>query len=133
MVIELSGVQFGLKSYAWFHPFWNRPSTGLGQFNAVLSWFEIKFIHFWGEKIRVLDTKVAKFASWYSLSLIFLQFDWLFSVDLEIWLVVLFLVKPPHWLGKRCDLKQKMVWFKNKSHQLEPIRLQGLTVISKWV
>ena len=74
MVIELSGVQFGLKSYAWFeitsmisgqncttqgsittllHPFWNCPNTGLGQFkyfiNVVLSRFEIKFIFFfWG-------------------------------------------------------------------------------------
>ena len=73
MVIELSGVQFGLKSYAWFeitsmildkncttrgstllHLFWNRQNTGLGQFlyfiYAVLSPFEIKFIHFWGGK-----------------------------------------------------------------------------------
>ena len=32
---------------------------------------------FWGEKVRVLETKVAKFAKWYSLSFIFLQFDWL--------------------------------------------------------
>ena len=35
------------------HPFWNRPNTGFGQFkyfiDVVLSWFEIKFIHFWGE------------------------------------------------------------------------------------
>ena len=32
------------------HPFWNRSNTGLGQFkyfiDAVLSWFEIKFIYF---------------------------------------------------------------------------------------
>ena len=63
------------------HPFWNRPNTGFGQFkyfiDVVLSWFEIKFIHFLGQKIRVLKTKVAKFATWYSLSFIFLQFDWL--------------------------------------------------------
>ena len=63
------------------HPFWNRPNTRLGQFkyfiDVVLSWFEIKFIHFLGRKIRVLETKVAKFATWYSLSFIFLQFDWL--------------------------------------------------------
>ena len=36
------------------HPFWNRSNTGLGQFkyfiDAVLSWFEIKFIYFfWGK------------------------------------------------------------------------------------
>ena len=63
------------------HPFWNRPNTGFGQFkyfiDVVLSWFEINFIHFLGRKIRVLKTKVAKFATWYSLSFIFLQFDWL--------------------------------------------------------
>ena len=63
------------------HPFWNRPNTGLGQFkyfiDAILSWFEIKFIHFLRGKVRVLETKVAKFAIRYSLSIIFLQFDWL--------------------------------------------------------
>ena len=36
------------------HPFWNRLNTGLGQIkyfvDAVLSWFEIKFIHFFGGK-----------------------------------------------------------------------------------
>ena len=31
----------------------------------------------------------------------------------------MFLVWPAHWLGKRCDLKQKMVRFMKKSHQLE--------------
>ena len=63
------------------HPFWNRPNTGFGQFkyfiDAVLSWFEIKFIHFWGGGNMSLEIKVAKFATWYSLSFIFLQFDWL--------------------------------------------------------
>ena len=61
------------------HPFWNHPNTGLGQFkyfiDAVLSRSEIKFIHFWGGKSKSLETKVAKFATWYSLSFIFLQFD----------------------------------------------------------
>ena len=66
------------------HPFWNRPNTGLSQFkyfiDAALSQFKIKFIRhqfFLGGGIRVLETKVAKFAAWYSLSFIFLQFDWL--------------------------------------------------------
>ena len=57
MVIELSEVQFGQKSYAWFeiismisdqncstrgsittllHPFWNRSNTGIGQFKFFL-------------------------------------------------------------------------------------------------
>ena len=102
MVIELSRVQFGLKSYTWFQNrmsvqrkfdlkslvwfqtkiarhevqsplycihFWNRPNTGLGQFkhfiDAVLSRSENSSIS-WGEKVRVLETKVAKFATWYS-------------------------------------------------------------------
>ena len=82
---------------------------------------------FGGEKTRVLETKVAEFATWYSLSFIFLQLDWLLFTSLEIWLVVLFSVWPPHWLGKWCDL------FVNKSLQLEPIRLQGPPAISKRV
>ena len=103
MVIELSRVQFGLKSYAWFQ---NRMSAQR-KFNLKsLVWFQTKIarhevqsplycIHFeiaqiqdlvssnillmqywaglklnsstfWGEKVRVLETKVAKFATSYS-------------------------------------------------------------------
>ena len=164
MVIELSGVQFGLKSYVWFQ---NR-TNAQHEFDLKSQvWFQTKiarhkvqlplyYIHFeiaqiqdlvssnillmqyWaslklnssilgGGKTRVLETKVAKFATWYSLSFIFLQLDWLLFTSLEIWLVVLFSVWPPHWLGKWCDL------FVNKSLQLEPIRLQGPPPISKWV
>ena len=119
MVIELRGVQFGLKSYTWFqnqtsaiwkrvrfeitsmisdqncttrgsitalsHPFWNHPNTGLGNFkyfiDAVLSRTGNLIHPFWGGGggVRVLETKVAKFATWYSLSSIFLQFDRLFK------------------------------------------------------
>ena len=71
MVTELSGVQFGLKSYAWFQN-WMRAGVGC----AVL--------------------------------------------------VFLF-----HWLGKRCNLEQKMVRFGNKSHCWESIRLHGSPVISR--
>ena len=35
--------------------------------------------------------------------------------------------------GKMIHLKQKILRFVNKSHQLEPTRLQGPPVISKWV
>ena len=53
------------------HPFGNCPNTELGQFkyfiDAVQSRFEIKFILFFfgggGGEIRVLETKVAKFAT----------------------------------------------------------------------
>ena len=45
-----------------------------------------------GGGTRVLETKVAKFATWYSLSFIFLQLDWLLYTSLEMWFVVLFSV-----------------------------------------
>ena len=46
------------------HPYWNRPNTGLGQFkyfiNAILSRFEIKFIHFLGGKSESFGNKSCK-------------------------------------------------------------------------
>ena len=46
---------------------------------------------------------------------IFLQFDLLLQQTLKSdWLVCL--VSVSHWLGKRCDLEQKIVRFVNKSH-----------------
>ena len=155
MVIELSGVQFGLKWYAWFeitsmildkncttrgstllHLFWNRPNTGLGQvlyfIHAVLSPFEIKFIHFWGGKNKSFGNISSKIC-------LTIRFVYHFPV---IWLVTL--NKPWNLIGccvftepsslagkKRCNLKQKMVWFVD--NWLEPIRLQRPPVISKWV
>ena len=156
MVIELSGGQFGLKSYAWFffftsmisnqncttwgsittllHPFWNCPNTGLGQFkyfiDAVLSRSEIKVTHFLREKNKSFGNKschnLPLFVFHFSVSCVAfwaLKSDWLFC----FWRYFL--------LGweKKFDLEQKMVRFVNKSHQLEPIRLQGPSVISKWV
>ena len=157
MVIELKGVQFWLQSYVWFQnqmstsSIWNhkydfRPKLHM-RFNyhfitsilkspkyrtwsvlidAVLSWFEFKFIHFWKQMLQNLphDTLCLSF----SCNLIgyfkqALKSDWLFC----------FLVWPAHWLGKRCNLSKKMVRFVNKLHQLEPIRLQGQPVISKWL
>ena len=99
MVIELSGVQFGLKSYAWFknwtstqHLFHLKSQIW---FQTKIVWQEVQlplyYIHFeitriqelvssnillmqywaglklnssifWGEKIRALETKVAKIA-----------------------------------------------------------------------
>ena len=45
--------------------------------STELVWNEIHPFFFFGGggKVRVLETKVAKFATWYSLSFIFLQFD----------------------------------------------------------
>ena len=116
MVIALSGVQFGLKSNAWFQ---NRTSVQRVFYLKSQVWFQTKitrhevqlplyYIHFeitqiqdlvssnillmqywaglklnssifWGEKVRVLETKVAKLATWYSLSIKqALKSDWLF-------------------------------------------------------
>ena len=103
MVIELSGVQFGLKSYVWFEN-WTSMQREFDLksqvwFQTKIAWHEVQlplyYIHFeiaqiqdlvssnillmqyWaglklnssifgGEKVRVLETKVAKFATWYS-------------------------------------------------------------------
>ena len=131
MVIELSGVKFGLKSCVWFQ---NRTSAQREFDLKSQVWFQTKiarhevqlplyYIHFeiaqiqdlvssnillmqyWaslklnssifgGEKTRVLETKVAKFATWYSLSFIFLQYigyfkqafksDWLFCFQCSL-------------------------------------------------
>ena len=128
MVIELSGVQFVLKSYAWFQ---NQTSTqrefDLKSQVWFQTWHEVQlplyYIHFeitqiqdlvssnillmqhwaglklnssifWGEKVRVLETKVAKFAMQYSLSFIScnligyfkqaLKSDWLFCLKCSL-------------------------------------------------
>ena len=79
---------------------------------------------FWGGgeggEVRVLETKVAKFATWYSV----FHFSAIWSVTLN---------KPWNLIG--CfvfSVASSLHWFMNKSHQLEPIRLQGPPVISKW-
>ena len=64
------------------YPFWNHSNTGLGKLKYLLLhyWVSLKLnssIFGGGGEIRVLETKVAKFATWYLLSHIFLQFDWL--------------------------------------------------------
>ena len=155
MVIELSGVQFGLKSYAWFQN-WMSVQRKFDLKSQV--WFQTKIarhkvqlplycIHFEITQIkdlvssnillmqqeRVLETKVAKFATWYSV----FHFSAIWSVTLnKPWNLIsrfVLSVASPLPGKKRCDLKQKMVRFVNKSHQLEPVRLQGPPVISKWV
>ena len=59
---------------------------------------------------------------------------WLVTVNKPWNLIGCFvLVFLSHWLGKWCDLEQKIVRFGNKSRCWEPIRLQGSPVISKWM
>ena len=61
--------------------------------STELVWNYIHLFFFGGGgETRVLETKVAKFATWYSLSFIFLQLDWLLYTSLEMWFVVLFSV-----------------------------------------
>ena len=140
MVIELSGVQFGLKSYAWFKidrapstsSIWNykydfRPKlhetkfnyyllhpfdTGLGHFkyfiDAVLSRFEVKFIHFWGGKSKSFGNKSSKICHR-------ILFVYHFPA---IWLVTL--NKPWNLIGcfvfsVACSLAGKKMWFKAKN------------------
>ena len=101
MVTELSGVQFGLKSYAWFE-ITSMISDQIARqevnYHFIASILKLlkdrtcsvqifywcsaepvrNYIHsfFWGGGgVRVLETKVSKIATWYSF--IFLQFDWL--------------------------------------------------------
>ena len=118
------------------HPFWNRPNTGLGQFkyfiDAVLSRSEIKFIHFLGGKSKSFGNKSCKICH-VVLSVFHIPEIWLVTLNKSWILIGCFVFSVAFWLGKRCDLKQKKVRFMNKSHQLEPIRLQGPPVISKWM
>ena len=155
MVIELSGVQFGLKSYAWFQN-WMSVQRKFDLKSQV--WFQTKIarhkvqlplycIHFEITQIkdlvssnillmqqeRVLEKKVAKFATWYSV----FHCSAIWSVTLnKSWNLIspfVLSVASPLPGEKRCDLKSKIWRFVNKSHQLEPVRLQGPPVISKWV
>ena len=93
MVIEFSGVQFGPKSQVWFQTKIARHEVQLPLYYIHFQITQIKdlvrsnilLMQYWaglklnssifgGEKVRLSWAKVAKFATWYSLSLIFLQF-----------------------------------------------------------
>ena len=118
------------------HPFWNHPNTGLGQFkyfiNTILSRFEIKFIYL-GGKSKSFGNKSCKICH---MILFVFHFPaiWLVTLNKPWNLIGYFVFSVASSLaGKRCNLKQKMVQFVNKLHQLGPIRLQGPPAISKWV
>ena len=94
------------------HPFWNHPNTGLGQFkyfiDAVLNWFEITFIHFWGEKNWSFGNKSCKICH---MILFVFHFP-------AIWLVTL--NKPQNLMGcfvfnVACSLAWKRRRFKAKN------------------
>ena len=111
------------------HPFWNRLNIGLSQFkyfiDAVLSRFEIKFIHFLGGKNKSFGYDSCKICH---IILFVFHFSpiWLATLDTPWNLIGFFLYsilvgseKDAIWSKKWCDL--------------EPIRLQGPPVISKWL
>ena len=145
MVIELIGVQFGLKSYAWFQNqmstqhevdlksqvwfqtkitrhevqlplycihFEIAQNTGCGKLkyfiDALLSWSEIKFIHFLGGKSKSFGNKSCKICH---MILFVFHFP-------AIWLVTL--NKPWNLIGcfvfsVACSLAGKKMWFKAKN------------------
>ena len=133
MVIELSGVQFGQKSYVWFQNRFDLKSQ---------VWFQTKiarpevqlplyYIHFEIAQFNSLNTrttrttKVAKFAKQWPFCLSF-SCNVIGKFKKPSNLIACFvLLSRSHWLRKRCDLEQKIVWFGNKSHCWKPIRLQG--------
>ena len=104
MVIEQSGVQFGLKSYAWFQ---NQTSAQREFDLKSLVWFQTKivrpevqlllyYIHFEIIQFNILTTRTTRQQKLPNLPnngllyFIFLQCDWLVLKNLEILLVVLF-------------------------------------------
>ena len=145
MVIELIGVQFGLKSYAWFQNqmstqhkvdlksqvwfqtkitrhevqlplycihFEIAQNTGHGKLkyfiDALLSWSEIKFIHFLGGKSKSFGNKSCKICH---MILFVFHFP-------AIWLVTL--NKPWNLIGcfvfsVATSLAGKKMWFKAKN------------------
>ena len=94
------------------HPFWNRPNSGFGQFkyfiDVVLSWFEIKFIHFFRAKNKSFGNKSCKICH---MILFVFHFP-------AIWLVTL--NKPWNLIGcfvfsEASSLAGKKMWFKTKN------------------
>lgn len=152
MIIELSRVQFDLRSSAQFQnqtnlqykfilkspvQFRKKLHKRKTNYHLIASIFlsfccccNCLFITsnrtypFWNCKILI--KKMLVFSLMVSLPIIFLQSDWLLWTCLEIWLVVfVFLVLFSYKVGKEMQFRVL--------HCREPIRLQGSSVISKWM
>ena len=112
LVIELSGVQFGLKSYVWFQ----NQTSARREFDLKSQvWFQ---------------TKIARHEVQLPLNNTILKSQ---SIIVNINILFVFLHFHFDGLKKGCNLEQKMVQFGNKSHHFGPIRFQGSPVISKWM
>ena len=150
MVIELSGVQFGLKSYAWFQ---NRTRAQRELDLKAQVWFQTK--------IARREVQLPLYYSHFE-DAEFCQDHYLFDLaagllksgNKKAFNLILYLKqkwcnierKWHDWKQKWCNLKhnwrdleqtwlrtENCAWFVNKSHCWEPIRLQGSQVISKWI
>ena len=169
MVNELSGVQFGLKSFAWFQNWMSMQREfhlkSQAWFQTKIAWHKVQlplyYIHFeiaqiqdiassnislmqywaglklnsslfWGEKNNSFGNKGSKICH---MILFISHFPviWLVTLNKPWNLISCCVFTEPSSLAgeKRCNLTQKMVWFVD--NRLEPIRLQGPPVISKWV
>jgi len=146
MVVELSGVQFGLKSYAWYQ----NQTSAQREFDLKSQvWFQTKiarpevqlplyYIHFEIAQFNSLNTNYKILVS----TIIYWASSWFVKkqnqkcVYISFWKHVsvirlrhvigcFVLLSYSHLLRKRCDLEQTMVQFVNKLHHWEPIRLQG--------
>ena len=143
--------EFNLKSQVWFQTkiAWQEVQLPLYYIHFEITQIQdlvssnILLMQYWaglklnssifgGEKVRVWKQKLQNLPHdtlclSFSCNLISyfkqaLKSDWLFCFSIASSLA-----------GKKCDLRQKIVQFMNKLHQLEPIRLQGPAEISKWV
>ena len=132
MVIELSEEQFGLKLYASFRN-WTSSQRELFEIANITSDQNCKtrnsittLLNFFRiPKFSRPDTNSCKCCLPSSCNLI------CFLKQASNMIGCCCLVKLSHWLGKRYDLKHKMVRFVSKSHRWELVRLQGSPVISK--
>ena len=93
------------------HPFWNYSNTGLGQLkyfiDAVLIWFEIKFIHFFGGKNNSFGNKRSKICH---MALLVSHFTtiWLFTINKPLNLIGCFVFSVASSLaGKNMLFKAK--------------------------
>ena len=107
MVIELSGVQFGMKSYPWFQ----------NQTSAQCE-FDLKSQVWFHTKIAWHEVQLPLYYTHFEITQFF--------VNINIYLM--FTSGKPalnfNGLKKECDLEHKIVQFGNKLHCWEPIRLQ---------
>ena len=128
MVIELSGVQFGQKSYAWFQIEQARSTSliWIHKYDFRPKLHDLKFNCHFIRYILKSHNLIAQFAKQCPQFVFHFPAMWLVSLK-KLWNLIgcFVLLSKSHWLRKRCDLEQKIVQFTNKSNRWEPITLLG--------